>query len=245
MILKESRLGQAARVTYYRTGVRLAQGNVPVDRVAASRVLHVSGITAGLSARDAMHAAVRAARTAGVPVSVAIDYHDQLWPDLREAEEILSVLACSADVLFVRQSELDLVKPALAGDREVIVMRGTRGRASGSTASVMTPPESPHPWSIPTARGTPSSRAISARRWKDCTRPTGCGVDSCSPPSPLRAQRLAGSPDQGRVAPAGTRRLTSYLDRRGALTRARASPNEPEPFTRSLFGRSPPPLSDH
>jgi len=127
MLLKESRLGQAARVTYYRTGVRLAQGNVPVDRIAASRILHVSGITAALSARDAMNAAVRAARTAGVAVSVAIDYHDQLWPDLREAEEILSVLACSADVLFVHQSELDLVKPALAGDREVIVLRGTRG----------------------------------------------------------------------------------------------------------------------
>ncbi|MER6828371.1 sugar kinase [Streptosporangium sp. NPDC000563] len=127
ILLKESRLGQAARVTYYRTGVRLAQGNVPVDRIAASRILHVSGITAALSARDAMHAAVRAARTAGVAVSVAIDYHDQLWPDLREAEEILSVLACSADVLFVRQSELDLVKPALAGDREVIVTRGARG----------------------------------------------------------------------------------------------------------------------
>lgn len=127
ILLKESRLGQAARVTYYRTGVRLAQGNVPVDRIAASRVLHVSGITAALSARDAMHAAVRAARTAGVAVSVAIDYHDQLWPDLREAEEILSVLACSADVLFVRQSELDLVKPALTGNREVIVTRGARG----------------------------------------------------------------------------------------------------------------------
>ncbi|WP_329090441.1 MULTISPECIES: sugar kinase [unclassified Streptosporangium] len=127
ILLKESRLGQAARITYYRTGVRLAQGNVPVDRIAASRVLHVSGITAALSARDAMHAAVRAARTAGVAVSVAIDYHDQLWPDLREAEEILSVLACSADVLFVRQTELDLVKPALTGDREVIVTRGARG----------------------------------------------------------------------------------------------------------------------
>ncbi|WP_436760325.1 sugar kinase [Streptosporangium sp. V21-05] len=127
ILLKESRLGQASRVTYYRTGVRLAQGNVPVDRIAASRVLHVSGITAALSARDAMHAAVRAARTAGVAVSVAIDYHDQLWPDLREAEEILSVLACSADVLFVRQTELDLVKPALTGDREVIVTRGARG----------------------------------------------------------------------------------------------------------------------
>ncbi|SNT16708.1 2-dehydro-3-deoxygluconokinase, partial [Streptosporangium subroseum] len=70
ILLKESRLGQTARVTYYRTGARLAQGNVPVDRIAASRILHVSGITAALNARDAMHAAVRAARTARVLVSV-------------------------------------------------------------------------------------------------------------------------------------------------------------------------------
>lgn len=127
LLLKESRLGQAARVTYYRTGTRLTLGNVPIDRIAASRVLHVSGIAAALGARDAVHAAVRAARLAGVTVSVAVNYRDQLWPDLREAEEILSALACSADVLFVRQSELDLVKPALGGDREVIVIRGARG----------------------------------------------------------------------------------------------------------------------
>ncbi|WP_433252230.1 sugar kinase [Streptosporangium sp. CA-135522] len=127
MLLKESRLGQAARVTYYRTGTRLTQGNVPIDRIAASRILHVSGIAAALNARDAVHAAVRAARMAGVTVSVAVNYRDQLWPDLKEAEETLGALACSADVLFVRQSELDLVKPALTGDREVIVIRGTRG----------------------------------------------------------------------------------------------------------------------
>ncbi|GHH68404.1 sugar kinase [Streptosporangium violaceochromogenes] len=127
LMLRESRLGQAARVVHYRTAVRLSQGNVPPDRIAGARVLHVSGITAALNARDAMNAAVRAARVSGVTVSVSVDYHDPLWPDLREAEEVLGELACSADVLFVRQSELDLVKPALSGDREVVVTRGARG----------------------------------------------------------------------------------------------------------------------
>ncbi|GIH74456.1 sugar kinase [Planobispora longispora] len=127
MILKEARTGQASKLTYYPTAVRLAQGNVPVDRVTQASILHVSGITAALNARDAMNAAVRTARTAGVPVSVSVDYDERLWPDLKEAEEVLNVLACAADVLFVRQCELDLVKPALAGDREVIVNRGTRG----------------------------------------------------------------------------------------------------------------------
>ncbi|MFC3984005.1 PfkB family carbohydrate kinase [Streptosporangium jomthongense] len=127
MILRETRPGQAAKVTHYRAGTRLAQGNVPIDRIAAVRILHVSGVTAALSARDAVQAAVRAAQAAGVVVSVAVDYHDRLWPDLREAEEVLGALAGSADLLFVRQSELDLVKPALGGGRQVVVLRGTRG----------------------------------------------------------------------------------------------------------------------
>ncbi|GIH89680.1 sugar kinase [Planobispora siamensis] len=127
MILKESRTGQATRLTYYPTAVRLAQGNVPVDRITQASILHVSGVTAALNARDAMNAAVRTARIAGVTVSVSVDYDERLWPDLREAEEVLNVLACAADVLFVRQNELDLVKPALTGDREVIVNRGIRG----------------------------------------------------------------------------------------------------------------------
>ncbi|MBG0828028.1 sugar kinase [Planomonospora sp. ID67723] len=149
MILKESRTGQEARLTYYPTAVRLAQGNVPVDRITQARLLHVSGATAALNARDALNAAVRAARTAGVTISVAIDYDERLWPDLREAEEILGALARAADVLFVRQCELDLVKPALNGDREVVVNRGTRGAsarvngvrhdAPGLTAPVVDP----------------------------------------------------------------------------------------------------------
>ncbi|MFF0307509.1 sugar kinase [Streptosporangium sp. NPDC004379] len=149
MLTRECRPGQAARVTHYLTGTRLAQGNVPLDRIAASRVLHVSGITAALNARDALHVAVRAARLSGVAVSVAVDYRERLWPDLREAEEVLGALALSADVLFVHQAELDLVKSALTGDREVIVMRGARGAsvrvdgvrhdAPGRTAPVVDP----------------------------------------------------------------------------------------------------------
>ena len=42
MVLREIEDGaRTARVTYYRTGIRLAQGNVPVDRIAAARILHV------------------------------------------------------------------------------------------------------------------------------------------------------------------------------------------------------------
>lgn len=132
LVLKESRLGHPARAVHYRTdsaGARLAPGNVPIDRIAASRLLHVSGVTAALGwgSRDAVETAIGAARTAGVPVSFSVDYVSSLWSSVREAEEVLSGLACSAQLLFVGQDELDLVKPALMPDREVVVTRGAKG----------------------------------------------------------------------------------------------------------------------
>ncbi|MFI6320058.1 sugar kinase [Nonomuraea sp. NPDC050556] len=132
LVLRESRLGRPARAVHYRTdsaGSRLAPGNVPIDRIAASRLLHVSGVTVALGwdARDAVETAIGAARTAGVPVSVSVDYVSSLWGSVREAEEMLGELACSSQVLFVGQDELDLVKPALLPEREVIVTRGAKG----------------------------------------------------------------------------------------------------------------------
>jgi 2-dehydro-3-deoxygluconokinase len=132
LLLREFRAGRATRTISYRAGSagsRLVPGNVRVDRVVAARVLHVTGVTVALDlgARDAVHTAVRAARSAGVTVSVDVRYQERLWPDLREAEEVLTELGCSADVLFVGQDELDLVKPALTGVPEVVVTRGARG----------------------------------------------------------------------------------------------------------------------
>jgi 2-dehydro-3-deoxygluconokinase len=132
LLLKESRIGHLARVTHYRAdsaGSRLAPGNVPIDRIAASKVLHVTGVTAALGRDpgDAVRAAVAAARTANVMISFAVDYRPELWGSVREAEETLGALACDSHLLFVGQDELDLVKPALTPDREVVVTRGVKG----------------------------------------------------------------------------------------------------------------------
>ncbi|MEV4059434.1 sugar kinase [Nonomuraea dietziae] len=150
LLLKESRVGQSPHVVHYRhrsAGSRLSPGNVPIDRVAASRLLHVTGVTPALGRdpRDAVESAVGAALTAGVPVSVSVDYRPELWPSLAEAEEVLGDLARRAALLFVRQDELDLVKPALTPDREVVVTRGEKGasvRSAGmrhDAASVSVP----------------------------------------------------------------------------------------------------------
>lgn len=133
LLLRESRVGRELTVTtHYRTGsagALLAPGNVPIDRIAAARMLHVTGLTAALGrdALDAVRAAVSAARNAEVPISFSVEYVPELWPSVREAEEVLSELACEAHLLFLRQDELDLVKPALIPEREVVVDRGAKG----------------------------------------------------------------------------------------------------------------------
>jgi 2-dehydro-3-deoxygluconokinase len=132
LLLRESRVGHEPRTAHYRTGSAgslLAPGNVPIDRVAAAKMLHVTGITAALGrdAQDAVRAAVSAARNAGVVISFAVEYVPELWPSVREAEEVLGELACESHLLFLRQDELDLVKPALTPEREVVVDRGAKG----------------------------------------------------------------------------------------------------------------------
>ncbi|MGW0804895.1 sugar kinase [Nonomuraea sp. NPDC002799] len=132
MVLRETRVARELKVAHYRTGSagsRLAPGNVPIDRIAAAKMLHVTGITAALG-RDALEAvrvAVSAARNADVMISFSVEYVPELWPSVREAEEVLSELACDSHLLFLRQDELDLVKPALTPEREVVVDRGAKG----------------------------------------------------------------------------------------------------------------------
>ncbi|MCK2221807.1 sugar kinase [Actinomadura sp. ATCC 31491] len=132
LLLRESRVGREPRAAHYRAGSagsRLSPGNVPIDRVAAAKMVHVTGVTAalGIDAQDAVRAAVSAARNAGVVISFAVEYVPELWSSVREAEEVLSELACAAHLLFLRQDELDLVKPALTPEREVVVDRGAKG----------------------------------------------------------------------------------------------------------------------
>ncbi|MEV0622482.1 sugar kinase [Nonomuraea sp. NPDC050404] len=132
LLLREVRVGREPRITHYRTGSAgslLSPGNVPIDRIAAVKMLHVTGITAALGrdALDAVRAAVSAARNAEVVISFAVEYVPELWPSVREAEEVLSELACESHLLFLHQDELDLVKPALTPEREVVVNRGAKG----------------------------------------------------------------------------------------------------------------------
>lgn len=70
---------------FYRTGSaasRLRPADVPRERIAAAKVLHLSGISLAISADacDTGYAAIHAAREAGVRVSFDTNLRLKLWP---------------------------------------------------------------------------------------------------------------------------------------------------------------------
>jgi 2-dehydro-3-deoxygluconokinase len=146
LMIKSRRTSTVGRVAYYRrgsAGSRLTPADVPVDRVRAAQVLHVTGITPALSpsARAATFAAVEEARAAGVPVSLDVNHRAALW-GADEAGPVLAELAARADVLFSGEDEAGLLLPdgvdrgdpfavlaglAALGPAEVVLKRGSRG----------------------------------------------------------------------------------------------------------------------
>jgi 2-dehydro-3-deoxygluconokinase len=145
LMVKERRTARAVRVLYYRSGSagsRLTPEDIDPAVVADAGVLHVTGITPALSstAREAVFAAVDIARTAGVPVSVDLNYRSALWsPDT--AGPVLRDLVRRADVLLATEEEARLVvdgadDAALVGElvrlgpRHVLLKLGAAGSLS-------------------------------------------------------------------------------------------------------------------
>jgi 2-dehydro-3-deoxygluconokinase len=73
--------------------------DLPMERIASSRLLHVSGISQAISASaaDAVFAAIRHARESGVLVSYDTNYRPALWP-LDRARAIIHAAIAGADV---------------------------------------------------------------------------------------------------------------------------------------------------
>lgn len=109
LMIKERRTVDAQRVWYYRSGSagsRLSPDDVPEDRIAGATVLHVTGITLGLSAtaRAAVHHAVDSARRSGVLVSFDLNYRSALWPSAEAGAEFHHLIA-KADIVFAGAAE--------------------------------------------------------------------------------------------------------------------------------------------
>jgi len=139
LMVRYRRSGAFAHVDYHRAGSagsRLTPADIPAAEVTGASVLHVTGITPALSesARAAVFQAIEIAKSAGVTVSVDVNYRSKLWSRF-DAAPVLRDLVARADIVFAGPEEAALfVDPAdpltaLAGlgPAEVVIKDGARG----------------------------------------------------------------------------------------------------------------------
>lgn len=142
LMIKERRTQDAQKVWYYRSGSagsRLAPGDIPAEQIAAARLLHITGITPGLSssAADAIDCAINCAREAGTLVSFDLNYRSALW-EHQDAGTSFRRIAARADIVFAGDDEAAITVGAgtpaeLArrisdlGPSQVIIKRGADG----------------------------------------------------------------------------------------------------------------------
>ncbi|WJL97023.1 sugar kinase [Microbacterium sp. ET2] len=108
MMKSEAAPGYTA-VQYWRSGSagsRLAPPDVDADLLASAQLVHVTGITAAISdsARDAVGAAIDAAKEADVPVSFDVNHRPSLWRG-RDPRPVYRELAASARFVFAGRDE--------------------------------------------------------------------------------------------------------------------------------------------
>ncbi|MEU4688264.1 sugar kinase [Actinoplanes sp. NPDC023714] len=142
LMIRFQRSTQFIHADYHRAGSagsRLTPADVPEAEIRAAGVLHVTGITPALSdsCRAAVFAAVETARSAGVTVSVDVNYRSKLWSRF-DAAPVLRDLVSRADVVFAGPDEaalfVDDTDPvdglSKLGPGEVVVKDGARGCAA-------------------------------------------------------------------------------------------------------------------
>ncbi|WP_243855116.1 sugar kinase [Diaminobutyricimonas sp. TR449] len=153
LLLVETRIADISRVAYYRAGSAasaLEVADVENQLRSGTRVLHITGITAALSASaaEAITALARRAAGLGVTISFDVNYRRKLWT--REAASaVLAPIARTASIVFASDDELGLVAEGAeadaaaellrAGVSEVVVKRGGDGAGvyhAGGTLSV-------------------------------------------------------------------------------------------------------------
>jgi 2-dehydro-3-deoxygluconokinase len=125
LMVKERRTAEAGRVWYYRAGSagsRLAPADLPDDLVSAARVLHLTGITPGLSesALATTRAAVAAATASGVPVSFDVNHRAAVWRG-RDPAPVYAELAGAAAVVFAGEDEARLLTGSASTDAAALL----------------------------------------------------------------------------------------------------------------------------
>ncbi|NEB82374.1 sugar kinase, partial [Streptomyces sp. SID14478] len=131
------RATDAHEVAYYRAGSAasaMSAANMDLDVLRAGRVLHLSGITAALSA-DCL-ALLRTLLGTAPVVSFDVNHRPGLWRSPEDARVLLD-LARGADLVFVGEDEAedafgitggpDAVRAALPEPELLVVKRGAEG----------------------------------------------------------------------------------------------------------------------
>ncbi|WP_221933689.1 sugar kinase [Aeromicrobium piscarium] len=136
LLIFEQRLPDVTRVEYHRAGSagsRWRVADVDAALALAPRLVHVTGVTAALSAttRDALALLVRRAREGGAVVSLDVNFRSRLW-SRDEAAPVLRELAGYADIVIASPDELELLGSdaralVAAGARDVVVKHGAEG----------------------------------------------------------------------------------------------------------------------
>lgn len=101
---------------------------------AGASWFHLTGITPALSrnAADAALEAVRAAKAAGLQVSIDLNYRKKLWNYGVQAKDVMRPLVALCDVLVANEEDIQLG----------LGIRGTEGAGSGEAAGKSADPES-------------------------------------------------------------------------------------------------------
>ena len=155
MIKERPRTG-STRVTYYRSvqaGSRLTEADIPDGLIENSRILHLTGITAGLGERplSALHRLIDRAQAAGTTVSFDVNHRLSLWQHGRDAADAYRTLIRRSDIVFAGDDEARLVtgkddaseqRDALRdlGPACVVIKLGERGAVASEGASVVSRP---------------------------------------------------------------------------------------------------------
>jgi 2-dehydro-3-deoxygluconokinase len=144
LMLREHRTSDLLQVTYFRSGSacsRLTPQDIPVDLITGADLLHVSGITLGLSpsARQAAQHAMILAHEGGSLVSLDVNYRQAIW-SRHEARSVLRSVLDHVDIVFGGDDELALLCAEPAADAARTILAGnpttvvSKQGAAGATA---------------------------------------------------------------------------------------------------------------
>ncbi|MFF1922415.1 sugar kinase [Streptomyces sp. NPDC058221] len=176
-------------VAYYRAGSAasaMSPANVPYEALPAGRVLHLSGITAALSADClALLRALTAARPGRPLVSFDVNHRPGLWRGSDASPDVLLDLARGADLVFVGEDEAEeawgivgaeAIRAALPEPEVLVVKRGAEGATvlSGSENQPVRRLRTGGPGATPPVAGNDTVTTVPALR-VDVVAPVGAG----------------------------------------------------------------------